>query len=139
MTRGPRSTLASVARRLGAAAALAVLVAGGTVAVPQAARAGGVTYTMSCDDWWSGTSTLVGDDYGETTRFRSRATSCGSHYAWVNVYYANSSGSGSTGKRQSSSQAQVGDPVTLRYYRNGVYKSWHSGCGSGCYSAWSYA
>jgi len=138
MNRGPRSTLTLALRRLGATAALAVLVAGGMAAVPSAATAGGVYYSMTCDDWWSGVSTTVGDDYGETVRWRSRLTSCSSHYAWVNVYYANSSGGGSTGKRQSSSQATVGDPVTLRFYRNGVYKSWHSGCSSGCHSETSY-
>lgn len=138
MNRGPRSTLSLALRRLGAAAAMAVLVAGGAVAVPSAANAGSVFYTMSCDDWWSGTSTKYGDDYGETTRWRSRATTCSSHYAWVNVYYANSAGSGSTGKRGSSSQAQEGDPVSVRYYRNGVYKAWHSGCSSGCHEEMTY-
>ncbi|MFG3343218.1 hypothetical protein [Glycomyces sp. NPDC048151] len=138
MNRGPGSTLSSALRRAGAAAALAVLVAAGGVSVPSAAHAAGVNYTMSCDDWWAGISTTNGDDYGQTQRWISRFSTCGSHYAWVNVYYANSSGSGSTGKRQSSTQATVGSPVTVRYYRTGTYKSWHSGCSTGCHAETSY-
>jgi hypothetical protein len=139
MTRGFRPTLTRALRRLGAAAALAVLVAGLGVAVPQTAQAGTVTYTMSCNDWWNGQTTRTGDDFGETKRYHSRNSTCGSHYAWVDIHYATSSGSGSTGKRQSSGEAQVGIPETLRFYRVGAFKSWHSGCGSGCHTAWTYA
>lgn len=139
MNRGPRSTLTPALRRIGAAAAMAVLLAAGALALPSPAAAGGVNYTMSCDDWWSGVSTTNGDDYGETVRWRSRFTSCGEHYAWVNVYYSNANGAGSTGKQRSGSAATVGNPVTVRFYRNGVDKSWHSGCSSGCHTEWTYA
>ena len=139
MTRRPRLTLTRVLRRLCAVAALTAFVFGLNVAVPSAAHAATVYYTMTCNDWWKGETTRAGDDYGQTVRWQSQNSECGSHYAWVNIHYANSSGSGSTGKRQSSGEAGVGVPETLRFYRVGAHKSWHSGCGSGCHTEWTYA
>ncbi|WP_133884445.1 hypothetical protein [Glycomyces sp. NRRL B-16210] len=139
MTRGIRPTLTRALRGIAAAAAVAALVLGVNVATPSAAGAGDVWYTMTCKDYWQGKTNQVGDDYGYTQRYRHSQSTCSSHYGWLDVHYASSSGSGSTGKWQSDGQASVNVPEQLRLYRVGAYKSWHSGCGSGCHVEWSYA
>ncbi|WP_240037613.1 hypothetical protein [Glycomyces paridis] len=139
MTRGIRTTLTRTLRALAAAAAVGALVLGFNIAIPSAAQAEDIWYTMDCHDYWEGRSTRAGDDYGYTERRVANNSTCTSHWAWLNVYYSGSSGAGSTGKWQSDGQARYEVPEQLRLYRVGTYKSWHSGCGSSCHVEWTYA
>lgn len=139
MTSGLRPTLTRALRGIASAAAVVALVLGFNVATPATAGAGDIWYTMTCKDYWQGKTNQVNSDYGYTLRYRHSQSTCATHYAWVNVHYAGSGGSGSTGNWRSDVQAIHGLPEQIRLYRDGAYKSWHSGCGSGCHVEWSYA
>lgn len=104
------------------------------IVLASASPAAAVEYQMTCGDYWVGGSN---SSWGETVRYRSSSSSCSVHYAWVDVYYATSSGAGNTGKSRSSSQATTSNPATVHLNRTGTYKAWHSGCESGCHAEWS--
>lgn len=93
------SGLKRILTRAAAVFAATALATSGLVLSSAPASAGTVEYTMTCgDDWIGGTNSSA----GSTLRWHNPGSTCSVHYAWVNVYYASSSGNNSTGKLRST-------------------------------------